>query len=174
MDRLPPDLEAKLLRLTTASPSRKVTRGTTASGTTKPATTLTPSSKQPSGSGERVVIVVTVPGCKVVSEANRRDHWAVKRRRARDQATMAHAALIGVGNDARDRIRAAPFVRIRFTRVGGKRLDSDNLVGAFKAIRDTVAKWLRVDDGSDRLRFDWPVQECGETGVRIELTEERE
>ena len=157
--RLPPDLEEKLLRMVSARPSRKVTPVTTGAAAVTP---------------DRITLVVTVPGCKVVSEANRRDHWAVKRRRARDQASLTHAALIGVGSDARDRIRAAPFVRVKFTRVGGKKLDSDNLVGAFKSVRDALAKWLRVDDGSDRLRFDWPVQECGETGVRIELAEEAE
>lgn len=116
-----------------------------------------------------LVAVVTVPGVAVVSEANRRDHWAVNRKRARLQQEATLLALAGLGKDARDTLRGAKRVRVRFVRIGGKKLDSDNLVGAFKAIRDALAKWLRIDDGSDRLDWDWPVQESGQRGFRIEL-----
>lgn len=120
--------------------------------------------------GSEVRAAVTVPGVKVVGEANRRDHWAVRRRRAMGQKAATHAALVTLGPDVRDRFRAAATVTVRFVRIGGKKLDSDNLVGGFKAIRDQLAKWLQVDDGSDRLRFEWPVQEAGSAGFRIELT----
>lgn len=116
-----------------------------------------------------LVAVVTVPGVAVVSEANRRDHWAVKRKRARLQQEATFLALAGLGKDARDTLRAAKKVRVTFVRIGGKKLDSDNLVGAFKAIRDALAKFLRVDDGSNKLEWEWPVQEGGQRGFRIEL-----
>lgn len=106
----------------------------------------------------------------MVSEANRRDHWFVKRRRQKEQQEATHAALITLGADIRARLIDSPTITVRFVRIGGKRLDSDNLVSGFKAIRDALAKWLRVDDGSDRLKWEWPVQEYGERAVRIELS----
>lgn len=150
--KLSPELEAKVLAL--AVPQ--------ASGGRKP-------SVAPPAQPE-LRAVVTVPGVPVVAEANRRDHWAVRRRRGLVQKAAALKALVALGPAVRDRFRAAEVVTVRFVRIGGKRLDSDNLVGGFKAIRDQLAKWLLVDDGSDRLRWEWPAQEAGEKGFRIELT----
>ena len=63
-------------------------------------------------------------------------------------------------------------MRVKFTRIGGRQLDTDNATTAFKFVRDEVAKWLGKDDkpGSG---IEWelpPSQESGEFGVRIELT----
>jgi len=120
--------------------------------------------------GPVLTAVVTVPGVAVVAEANCRDHWAVKRRRILAQQAATLTALVALGRDVRDRMRAARTVTVRFVRIGGKWMDSDNLVGGFKAIRDALAMWLLVDDGSDRLRWEWPAQEGGERGFRVELT----
>jgi hypothetical protein len=62
-------------------------------------------------------------------------------------------------------------VVVRFTRIGGRQWDSDNVTIAFKHVRDAVADFLQRDDrpGSG---VEWelpPAQEPGETGVRIEL-----
>lgn len=119
-------------------------------------------------------VVVTVPGVAIVAELNRRDHWAVRRRRMTAQKAATAAALVTVGREVRDRLRAAARVTVRFVRIGGKRMDSDNLVGGFKAVRDQVARWLGVDDGDEsRLAFEWPAQApgtTGEKGFRIELS----
>lgn len=113
---------------------------------------------------------VTTQGVEVVSEANRRDHWAVKRARARVQQGHTLATLVNLGTDAKHRLQDAPTIRVRLVRLGGKRLDSDNLAGGFKAIRDAVAGWLKIDDGSDRFRWDYDQEPAGEKGFRIELT----
>lgn len=112
---------------------------------------------------------VTVQGCAVVSEANRRDHWAQKRARARVQQGFTLATLATLGTDAKHRLQDSPAIRVRLVRLGGKMLDTDNLAGGFKAIRDQIAKWLKVDDGSDRFRWDYNQEPAKEKGFRIEF-----
>lgn len=115
-------------------------------------------------------VVVSVPGLKIRSEANLREHWAVKRRRVKEQQDATHVALCSLGRGVRKVLRDAPGLAVRFVRIGGRKMDSDNLTGGFKAVRDALAAWVGVDDGSDW--WDWlrPAQESGECGIRIELT----
>jgi hypothetical protein len=115
-------------------------------------------------------VVVTVPGLKVVSEANTKCHWAERWRRAGEQKAATLVALTGVGRGVRTRLQAARGLKVRFVRVGGKKMDSDNLAGAFKAVRDELARWLGVDDGDDWYTWEWPAQEHGERCIRIEMT----
>jgi hypothetical protein len=46
-----------------------------------------------------------------------------------------------------------PEFHIALVRMGGKRLDEDNLLGAFKAIRDGVSRWIGWDDADPRIRW---------------------
>lgn len=102
----------------------------------------------------------------VVSEANQREHWAVKNRRRKAQQAAVLAVLEGF---------AVPSVKsafLTFTRVssGWQSLDSDNLAGAFKGTRDAVCKWLGVDDGDKRLVFDYRQEtRAKHGGVRIKI-----
>jgi hypothetical protein len=59
------------------------------------------------------------------------------------------------------------------TRFGKRKLDSDNLAGCFKVVRDCIAQWIGVDDGDER--YTWICrQEVGkEYGLRIEFNEEK-
>jgi hypothetical protein len=43
---------------------------------------------------------------------------------------------------------------VTLTRIGPRDLDSDNLAGSAKAVRDAVARWLGVDDGP-RAPVEW-------------------
>ena len=56
---------------------------------------------------------------------------------------------------------------VSLTRISKGKLDEgDNLNSSFKFVRDAIAEWLGVDDGSDR--YDWRyAQERGEPGIRI-------
>lgn len=62
---------------------------------------------------------------------------------------------------------------IQITRIAPRALDSDNMVASAKSVRDGVADWLGVDDGSPLI--DWRyAQERGKPktyGVRIQFTE---
>ena len=51
-------------------------------------------------------------------------------------------------------------------RVSPGRLDDDGATASAKHVRDTVAAWAGVDDGSARIRF-VVTQEKGAAGVRI-------
>lgn len=106
------------------------------------------------------MIVVTLP-LKIISIANRREHWADRHRRAKSHK---HAAM------------AVPKVpvpcTVRLVRIAPKQwgtLDGDNLQAAFKALRDGVAARLGVDDADPRVTWEYG-QEVGPYGARVELT----
>ena len=121
-----------------------------------------------------LTVVVTIPGLKVESETNNREHHMKRYRRSKTQKELTRAYLALLGRGVRDRLRASPRVVVRFTRLGGRQWDSDNVTIAFKHVRDAVADFLQRDDrpGSG---VEWvlpPGQEPGEVGVRIELEAE--
>lgn len=78
---------------------------------------------------------------RIQSTANLRECWQAKARRAKTQRMTAFMAMHGTE-------RPALPVTITLTRIGAKALDSDNLAAGFKAVRDGVADWLGIDDGS--------------------------
>ena len=80
-----------------------------------------------------------------VSEANGRDHWAVKGKRARKQRTCARLLCP----------KAELPAVIKLTRLSRGRLDDDNLRGALKAVRDGIADAFGVPDNDPRLRFEY-------------------
>jgi hypothetical protein len=81
---------------------------------------------------------------KLISEANQREHWAIKNKRKKaQQRTVEMVWLAG-------RYRVAPPVVVTLTRVGVRKLDSDNLAGSCKHVQDAIAKCMGVDDGDER------------------------
>ena len=101
---------------------------------------------------------------RIVSEANQRCHWAERKRRGDAQKAAVICALT---NSPFDYIFDHGLLRITLTHIGRK-MDSDNLAGGFKAIRDAIARWLGRDDGDDSL--DWRyTQERGQPGIEIKL-----
>lgn len=107
---------------------------------------------------------------KIISEANTRSHWREKARRASGHRSAAHGALlryVGVIPPCGERFA------ITLTRIAPRELDDDNLAGGFKAVRDGVADWLGIDDGSKRLtwryeqRKGWPREYAAE--IKIEM-----
>lgn len=105
---------------------------------------------------------------RTVSEANRRDHhMAVHRRKRAQQQTTAIVIRSAFGQR-----RPHLPVHVHLVRIGPRRLDTDNLVGALKHVRDEVARWLGVDDG-DAAVATWSVdQEIGALhAVRLQITE---
>ncbi|VTT98917.1 Uncharacterized protein OS=Variovorax paradoxus (strain S110) GN=Vapar_2463 PE=4 SV=1 [Gemmataceae bacterium] len=103
--------------------------------------------------------------CRVVSEANRRDHWTVQRRRAEIQAAALDRAIEGAGLSG----HAPPLpVVVTWTHIGPVELDDDNLARAFKAVRDHLAKWLGVDDADPGVTWKYN-QLAGEAGVTVTI-----
>lgn len=95
------------------------------------------------------VIEFDVP-IKIESEMNKRDHWSVRKKRFDAQRTAVWAAWPRKRGKV---VTLAVPVLVTLTRVGKRRLDSDNLAGGFKSVRDEIARILGVDDGSPKIRF---------------------
>jgi hypothetical protein len=93
-------------------------------------------------------VALTLP-LRVQSEMNRREHWAARDKRRAQQRTVTLALLrTEVG-----RIAPQPVV-VTLTRIGRRRMDSDNATVACKFVRDAIAEWLGCDDG-DEARVRW-------------------
>lgn len=91
---------------------------------------------------------------KTVAESNRREHWASRARRVKQHRTAARSAMQAYGNMLYARsgfrlISECEHIYVTMSRAGVRRLDSDNLSGSFKAIRDGIADAIGIDDGDD-------------------------
>lgn len=102
------------------------------------------------------------------SEPNVRAHWALRARRAKTQRKVARAyarAALGPAGPPRGPMG------VTLTRVASRKLDTDNLAAALKAVRDGVADALGIDDGDERIGWRY-AQERGPRGhyaVRVEI-----
>ncbi|HEX7687558.1 MAG TPA: hypothetical protein VF453_07620 [Burkholderiaceae bacterium] len=108
-------------------------------------------------------MIVDIPGMRLGRGQNdRENHWA----RARRVKAEHHA----VGWSLAGRPKPALPCVIRITRAApGNGLDTDNLQGACKAVRDAIAKWIGVDDREvDVVRYEY-AQARALWGVRIEV-----
>ena len=103
---------------------------------------------------------------KIVSVANMRLHWAVKAKLTRDQRTRTRLSLAAVAQSFG--VEVLP-VTVVLTRIAPRRLDGDNLQSGFKAVRDGVADWLGVDDGSDMIEWQYCQRSGGPKVYRVEI-----
>jgi hypothetical protein len=108
---------------------------------------------------------ISVP-LMVVSEMNKREHWRAAHARHKKQKEICKKHLL-----IEDVPRMLP-VRITMIRIGKRKLDSDNLQGAFKYVRDAIAEYFfpnlaagRADD-SELLFWDYS-QEKGLPSIQI-------
>lgn len=121
--------------------------------------------------------IATTLDLETRSEANMREHHHTKAARAKKQREAVTAKLLEQWGDGAKvlPVYAAPHVQVTLTRLASRDLDDDNLAGAFKAVRDAIAKWFGVDDGPKgpcRWRYaqerrTGPQKKLG--GVRIEI-----
>lgn len=78
---------------------------------------------------------------RIVSEANQRGAWfAGYTRKKRQQAEVSRCL--------HTRERPPLPCKVTLTRYGAGLLDSDNMVGGFKHVRDQVAEWLGCGDST--------------------------
>lgn len=112
---------------------------------------------------------------RLPSAANLREHWRVRAKRVKSQRAVVRLAMragcmrgpTGLDASIGVAMQGEPLV-VRLTRISPRKLDSDNLSSAFKAIRDQVAAELGIDDGSDAIEWLY-AQEPGRPGIRIEI-----
>jgi hypothetical protein len=119
------------------------------------------------------LLSVEIP-MQLVSTANQRLHWSAKARQTKNQ--RAATKLVMRSSAVRPRAYEVAGVLalggqlvVTLTRLATRKLDSDNLAIAFKAVRDQIAEELGVDDGSDAI--DWRyLQAKGLKAIRIEIS----
>lgn len=104
---------------------------------------------------------------RLPSEANISDHWTKKHKRKQQQKAVIHGFCYWKLKNAK-----LPLT-IELTRCGPKQLDYDNLVIAFKTIRDTLADIIipglrpgRADDNPD-LHFKYAQEVSKKYAIRI-------
>lgn len=107
-----------------------------------------------------------VPGLRVLSEANQRCHWSVRSKRFVEQK-------VAVGWTFRAEapgVRSVPLpATVTLTRIGVRTMDTDNLAGGFKAVRDAIAGWFGWNDGDPRITWRYEQVKGKEYGVRIRI-----
>ena len=103
----------------------------------------------------------------VVSEANTREHRAVAHKRHSVQKDAVKKAL------APHTVPTSPSGQyvITLTRLSPatRQLDTDNLAGAFKYPRDEIARWLKIDDGSKSLTWNYAQMKQPACGIDIKV-----
>lgn len=106
--------------------------------------------------------------CVETSSPNRRNgaKWYLRHRQTLEQRQAVADAL---ARHARPSGEAFTVRLCRFSR-SSRPLDNDNLVAALKAVRDAVAAWVGIDDGSARLVFEYSQRtRANRRGVDVEL-----
>lgn len=115
---------------------------------------------------------LTLP-IKILSESNRREHWAVANKHKKIQQDVIKTAWIGFNlkKHLPAYLFSAPF-KVKLTRIAPQQLDEDdNLPRGFKGCRDMIASLLGVDDGDTHLiKFEYSQDKQGKDyAVRIEI-----
>jgi hypothetical protein len=112
------------------------------------------------------MIAVLIPGVRILSEPNVRDHRMVRARRVKKQRLDVTIVL-----RAHISKPPAPPLLVTIVRVhkgrGSRDYDDDNLIAGAKAIRDAIAAWLRIDDGDPRVQYQYAQEKGDDVGVRI-------
>lgn len=104
---------------------------------------------------------------RLPSISNTRMHWrAVAQLKKRQRGATMYCMCAA----DRKAIPKLPLV-ITITRIGPRKLDDDNLVGACKYIRDQIAQVIGTDDGSPLYtwRYEQRVGKREKYGVDVEI-----
>jgi hypothetical protein len=107
----------------------------------------------------------TVP-VRATSSLNARLHWRARARLVKGERMAV--ALAVLASPSLRLWRLTPPLVVTLTRIGPRKLDSDNVQGALKAIRDEVAAQLGLDDGDERIEWRYG-QERGPYAVRVTI-----
>ncbi len=96
------------------------------------------------------------------SETNARDKWARIHRVEKQRKDVEEAFTLPAGSIP----ERGPWC-VRPTRLSSSELDDDNLSASMKAIRDSVAAAIGVDDGSPSIA--WLYAQAKGRGVRVDV-----
>jgi hypothetical protein len=100
---------------------------------------------------------------------NMREHYRVRANRVKEERTATMVGLYNAALQWTRPLQGGEGARVTLMRpIARIPLDSDNLSGAFKGVRDEVAAFLGVDDRSDRIHWIY-TQERGK-GLKPTIT----
>lgn len=110
------------------------------------------------------MIVAEIP-LRTVPGKNAREHFHAKARRVK-----AEKQAVGLVLNTRKELRPTPPCEVLLVRIspGHTPLDDDNLVEALCNVRDAVAAWIGIDDGSPLVRYRCE-QEWGPFGWGVQI-----
>lgn len=115
-----------------------------------------------------VCVEVEVP-VRIVSTPNAREHWSVIHRRAVQHDEAVTYSLIG-RRDLAALVELGPPYVVTLTVKGPRLMDSDNCIAGCKAVRDSIARLLGVNDGErEAVTWVYAPQCIGSYSVRIEV-----
>lgn len=100
----------------------------------------------------RPIFTATVP-IALGSTANLREHHAAKAKRVAIQRNATRLSLFAAVNRLTTTVDMNRPIVVRLVRQSPRLLDDDNLAGALKGVRDSVADWLGVDDRDERVSW---------------------
>lgn len=117
----------------------------------------------------------TIGGLPLDGGPNARGHWSLRAKKVAHERHTVAWVLSPKKDELRQMVATQSLtggrVRVVLVRVGRK-VDSDNLQGRCKAVRDEVAAVLGVDDGDERVvKYEYQ-QERGPSALKIEFWEE--
>lgn len=107
---------------------------------------------------------------RIYPEANLREHAITRWKRSKKHDEAVFYTLVG-SRELLKLLKAQGPLLVTLTAIGPKALDDDNLVGGFKHVRDSVARFLGIDDGNKaRIRFHYAEQEIAKKhGARVRI-----
>ena len=110
-------------------------------------------------------LTIRIDGLRVRSEANIHQHWAKKQPRKAADRMIVTTAMHHAGPHY---FTQGPLA-VRFTRMGGRRLDPDNLGNGFKWIQDAVFKAIGRDDGEKEIEIKYAQEPGPSYAVQIAI-----
>ncbi len=116
-----------------------------------------------------VEIPIALPSASNIHAHWRERHRRIKRQRLAVNLAFRSSILTPGLAAAGQALAAGSGLRVLLTRVSPRKLDSDNLQGAFKGVRDQVAEALALDDGSALWQWDY-AQVAGPAAIQIEIS----
>ena len=106
---------------------------------------------------------------RIISEPNTNQHWSVRYKRAKEQKRCVWAAFYNEQPDIK-----LPC-EVVLTRNAPRKLDDDNLIASFKAIRDEIADHLipglrpGMADSSPAIAWHYKQNKSKEYSIDIEI-----
>jgi hypothetical protein len=105
-----------------------------------------------------------------INAMNVREHWSKRAARAQKQRRDTYYGLLSIKPSPQPPGR----LEVTMTRLyppTGRPMDSDGIAASFKAIRDGIADWLGIDDGSARVEWKYRQEKHAIFAIRVQIND---